>query len=70
VSAFLRSRKRAGYTAKCGPHSLDIVLGYLRGLDVVPAEAVVGPQTALERVLGRYADYLAQERALASSTIR
>jgi integrase/recombinase XerD len=70
VSAFLRSRKRAGYTARCGPDSLDIVLDYLRGLGVAPAEAVGGPQTALERLLGRYADYLAQERALASSTIR
>jgi len=70
VAAFLRSRKRAGYTAKYSPRTLDVVLDYLRGLGVVPAEVVVGPQTALERVLGRYADYLAQERALASSTIR
>lgn len=70
VSAFLRSRKRAGYTAKCSPRALDVVLDYLRGLGVLPAEAVVGPQTALERVLARYADYLAQERALAPSTIR
>ena len=69
-AAFLRSRKRAGYTAKCSPHALDIVLDYLRGLGVAPADAVVGPQTALERVLARYEDYLAQERALASSTIR
>lgn len=69
-SAFLRSRKRAGYTGKCSSHALDIVLDYLRGLGVVPAEAVVGPQTAIERILARYADYLAQERALAPSTIR
>src|SRR5690349_13177607 len=69
-AAFLRSRKRAGYTAKCTPHALDIVLDYLRGLGAAPADAVVGPKTTLERVLTRYGDYLAQERALASSTIR
>jgi integrase/recombinase XerD len=70
VSVFLRSRRRAGYTAKCGPRALDVVLEYLRGIGVVAADAKIGPRSALERVLARYAEYLTHERALASSTIR
>ena len=69
VSAFLRSRRRAGYTAMCSPSSLDVVLEYLRGVGVVAAQAKIGPRSALERVLARYAEYLTHERALASSTI-
>lgn len=70
VATFLRSRRRAGYTAHRGPRSLVAVLEYLRGLGVVPVALPVGPRTPLERLLARYADYLAHERALASSTVR
>jgi len=70
VSAFLRSRRRAGYTAKCSPRALEIVLEHLRGVGVIAPEVQIGPRSALERVLARYAEYLSQERALASSTIR
>ncbi len=70
VSTFLRSRRRAGYTAWCGPRALDVVLSHLRNVGAVPDEPRVAPRTALERLLARYADYLAHERALASSTIR
>jgi site-specific recombinase XerD len=70
VSVFLRSRRRAGYTAKRSPRSLDMVLEHLRGVGVIAPEAQIGPRGALERVLARYEEYLSQERALASSTIR
>lgn len=70
ISAFLRARQRAGYTAKCSPRALDGVLEHLRSVGAVAAEAELGPRTPLERVLACYADYLRHERALASSTIR
>src|SRR5438045_6999925 len=35
VSAFLRSRRRAGCSAKCSPRSLDVVLEHLRGVGAV-----------------------------------
>jgi integrase/recombinase XerD len=70
VSTFLRSRRRAGYTAKCGPRSLDVVLDHLRGVGALPEEPLVGARTPLERHLARYAEYLAHERGLAPSTIR
>jgi hypothetical protein len=38
TSAFLTSRRRAGYTAKCSPRSLDVVLEYLRGVGVVASD--------------------------------
>lgn len=68
--AFLKSRRRAGYAFCYGPHALDAALDYLRDLGVVPVEPVVGPRTPLDRLIARYAEYLAHERALAPSTIR
>jgi site-specific recombinase XerD len=70
ASAFLRSRRRAGYTARCSPHALDPMLEYLRTLGVVPAKPDERSPTPLERLLARYAEYLREERALAPSTIR
>lgn len=70
VSMFLRARRRAGYTAKCSPRALDVVLGYLRALGALPEERHVGPRTALDRVLAGYAEHLTHERSLAESTIR
>jgi integrase/recombinase XerD len=70
ASVFLRSRRRTGYTAKCSPRALDVVLEHLRGVGAVALEAKVEPRRALERLLARYAEYLTHERALASSTIR
>jgi integrase/recombinase XerD len=70
ASAFLRSRRRARYTAKCSPRALDVVLEHLRGVGAVAPKAKIEPRSALDRVLARYAEYLTHERALASSTIR
>lgn len=70
VSAFLRSRRRAGYTAKCGPRALNGVLEHLRSVGAVSAEAELRPRSTLERVLTCYSNHLTHERALASSTIR
>jgi integrase/recombinase XerD len=70
VATFLRARRRAGYTAKCSPRALDLVLEYLREVAALPEERHVGPRTALERVLADYAEYLTHERSLAERTIR
>lgn len=70
VRAFLRSRRRAGYTSRLSPRGLVPMLEYLRGLGVVPVDVVARPRTHVERLLARYAEYLEQERALAPSTIR
>lgn len=70
VATFLRARRRAGYTAKCSPRALDLVLKFLREVGALPEERHIGPRTALECVLGDYAEYLTQERSLAEATIR
>lgn len=70
ASAFLRSRRRAGYTAQCSPRALEVILEHLRRIGVVAQEAKSEPRNARERVLVRYAEYLTHERALASLTIR
>lgn len=70
VTMFLSARRRAGYTARLGPRTLDVVLGYLRSVRALPDERCRGPRTATERALGGFAEYLRDERALAPATIR
>ena len=70
VAAFLRSRRRAGYTCWLALRGLEPILTHLRGLGVVPPPRTSRARTPLERLLARYADYLARERGLAPSTIR
>jgi integrase/recombinase XerD len=70
VSTFLRSRRRAGYKHHCGRRALDAVFEHLRIVGVAPFDRSVRPHTPLERLLRQYADYLAEERALAARTRR
>ena len=56
--SFLRSRR-----------ALGPLLGYLRGLGIVPAAEAAVPQTAGEELLARFAAYLAGERGLAPATV-
>ena len=69
VEAFLTARRAAGYVMWLSPRALAPLLGYLRGLDAVPAPAPV-PATPSEALLGRYQRYLVTERGLAASTAR
>ena len=69
VAAFLRSRRRAGYTCWLALRGLEPILTHLRGLGVVPPLRTSRARTPLARLLARYADYLARERGLAPSTI-
>ena len=49
--------------------ALRPLLGYLRGLGIVPAAEVAVPETAGEVLLARFAAYLAGERGLAAATV-
>jgi site-specific recombinase XerD len=49
--------------------ALRPLLGYLRGLGIVPPAEAVVPETAGEVLLARFAAYLAGERGLAAATV-
>ena len=69
VEAFLAGCRASGYTCWLSARGLAPLLGYLRGLGVVPGLAREAPATAAEVLLGRYRAYLARERGLAASTV-
>jgi integrase/recombinase XerD len=66
---FLAERRRVGSTCWLSGRGLAPLLGYLRGLGVVPGPAGPAVGTGADVLLGRYRDYLAGERGLAASTI-
>lgn len=68
--AFLRARRRAGYTCWRTPRGLERILNYLRELRVVPMAPVVRPRSAIDRLVASYDAYLSDERGLAKVTIR
>lgn len=69
VALFLAHRRRRGYTQFLSPRALGPLLGYLCSIGiVVRATAVV--ETSIDRLLREYAEYLARERCLSTSTIR
>lgn len=68
IARFLTYRRRVGYTqflSRCG---LRALLAYLAGAGVVVRPAAVS-QTALDRLVREYAEYLARERCLEASTV-
>jgi hypothetical protein len=69
VERFLSARRAAGYPNHTSARGLEPLLGYLRGLGVVPLaqEPVL---SAAELLLARYRDYLTVERGLAAGTAR
>jgi integrase/recombinase XerD len=69
VEAFLDGCRAGGYTCWLSGRGLAPLLGYLRGLGVVPGPACDPPATAAEVLLGRYRAYLVSERGLAASTV-
>ena len=62
VEAYLAARRASGYTAYLTPKALAPLLGYLRGLGVVPQARTVAPATPAEVLLERYRCYLLTER--------
>lgn len=69
IARFLAHRRRQGYTGYLSRRGLRALLDYLAGVGVVVRPAVVA-KTAVDRLLGEYAEYLAHERCLTAATIR
>jgi len=69
ISGYLAARRAGGYRTRAGGRALLPLLGYLRGLGVIPPSAGV-PGTPAEALLGEFAGYLARERGLAAVTVR
>lgn len=67
VEEFLGAR-RERYVDLAGARALGPLLGYLRGLGVVP-ELLVGADTPVGRLLAEYRGYLVRERGLMASTV-
>ncbi len=70
AAAFLRHRCRQGYTHSRTRRALEPLLGYLRGIGVVPTPPPVVDDSPVGRFVREYAAYLRRERGLAASTIR
>ena len=70
VAVYFAERRAAGYVNERTARALRPLLGYLQALGVVPAPVAVIPATAVERLLQRYRDYLANERGLATARIK
>ena len=70
VERFLVERRAAGHRDWVTGRAMAPLLAYLRGLGVAPAPAPRREaDTAAERLLERFAEYLAVERGLAAGTI-
>jgi len=67
---YLAARRAAGYTAYLTPKALVPLLGYLRGLGVVPEAEIAVPTTQAEVLLERYRCYLLAERGLREKVAR
>jgi len=68
ISGYLEARQAAGYRARSGGRALVPLLGYLRGLGVVPQPAAL-PATPAEALLAEFCGYLGGERGLAAVTV-
>src|SRR6266498_1523722 len=67
---FLAVRRAAGRRTGVSGRALAPILGYLRGLGLVPPPAAPTPTTALDVLLAGYRRYLEQERGLADGTVK
>jgi site-specific recombinase XerD len=66
---FLLHRRRAGYTCWRSTRGLEPILGYLRGVGVVPPiETPYSPKAAIDVVVEPYMAYIREERAVSPST--
>jgi integrase/recombinase XerD len=65
---FLQARRAEGYTLLLSQRALRPLLGYLRGLGVLPARPPAAC-TAAEALAGDYRRYLVSDRGLADTTV-
>jgi hypothetical protein len=70
AQAFLAARKAAGYRAFHTAKALAPLLGYLRGLGLLPPVTPIGAATAAEVMLDRFGGYLLAERGLRTEVAR
>jgi integrase/recombinase XerD len=71
VKQFVEDRRAAGRVhRRLTLRGVSPLLGFLRGLGVVPLPAPPAPRGVRERLLEEFAEYLACERGLAASTVR
>lgn len=69
VEEFLAHRRAEGYMLWLSTKAMAPMLGYLRGLGVVPTPTPIAPATEAEQLQEHYRAYLVQERGLAAGTI-
>ena len=71
TSQFAAARRADGYAAQLSARALMPLLGYLRALRVAaPRMPEPEPEAPGDRLIGRFAGYLARERCLAADSIR
>jgi site-specific recombinase XerD len=70
LGEFLAARREAGRACLLSERGLAPLLGFLRGLGVVPEPERAVPAGAVDVLLGRYRAYLEAERGLAAGTVR
>jgi site-specific recombinase XerD len=66
---FVRDRRASGHRELASFRALGPLLGYLRGLGVVPSVAEQAPRTPAEALLAEFAGYLTQERGLSAMSV-
>jgi integrase/recombinase XerD len=69
VEEFLEHRRTEGYTLWLSTKATVPMLGYLRGLDVIPTPAPAAATGETEVLQEQYRAFLVQERGLATGTI-
>jgi site-specific recombinase XerD len=69
IEEFLASRRAGGQVRWATPRALVPLLGYLRGLGLVPASVAPAPASPGGRLLAEFAGYLSSERGLCPETI-
>lgn len=70
IERFVQTRRAAGRVQLASARALVPLLGYLRGLGVVPPEGSREAPTPAGAMLDRYAEYLRVRRGLAAETVR
>jgi hypothetical protein len=70
IERFVHERRATGRVQLASIRALVRLLGYLRGLGVVPARGIAEAPTLAGTLLDRYAEYLRVQRGLALETVR
>jgi site-specific recombinase XerD len=69
VDEYLEARRAAGYRNRTSMRAMAPLLGYLRGLRVIPAPVAPLPATPIDALISEFGDYLTNERGLVPATV-